>query len=155
MKHNRKLTRSLLVLVLLVWGCVAYRIAVSMDGADMNERIPLRPTGAKQNRALNTYHFIEDVRDPFHYKMPTRKDTSGSKSHSARPKIVWAPPPFKLNGILYAERKRTAMLEGPNGSIYFLREGDTLGGVKVLKIKSQSVTYSFEKKTTDWVLEHP
>ena len=145
MKHSRKLIQVLLVLVLVVWGTIAYRIYDSINANDASDVSVRLPSGTDASRFTQKYIYVNDVRDPFRYIVPPQRDST--KKHPAtKPQIVWTPPPFKLSGILMAKKKKTAMLEGTDGSVFFLHEGDTLKGMKVLKIQDRSVEYRFTKR---------
>jgi hypothetical protein len=101
---------------------------------------------------VRSYVYENDFRDPFHFIAPHRSD-SLKKAIAKKP--PWSPPPFKLTGILTAGKKHTAMIEGSNGAVFFLHEKDTLSGLKILRIDGQAVTYFYQKKKNDWILERP
>lgn len=100
------------------------------------------------------YVYQDDVRDPFQRRqIAVRRDTS---KRMIVPKAIvpeWVPPPMKLTGILINTANKVATLETNDGAVAFLHEGDTLRGMKVLKIQSNSISFSYQKKTVDWTLE--
>jgi len=150
---SKRFTWPLVTLALSIWVAVAYRIYDSVEGNGIgNPGIKIRQN-IKKTIAPDRYVYASDVRDPFRFVLSRRGEDTSGHSMPRKPKVVWSPPPFRLTGILMANKKRTAMLEGQNGAVFFLKEGDTLGGVRVLKIKEQAVTYSYTKKKADWVLE--
>jgi len=154
MRHSKKLMRLLLLLVLGIWGAIAYRIYASIVAGDSSGTSLHVPSEPDKNRPVEPYVYAKDVRDPFRYVLPRRRDTS--KLHAVtEPPVVWTPPPFRLTGILVAQKNKTVMLEGSNGSAFFLHEGDTLSGVRILKIKDKTVSYAYQKKKMEWVLEGP
>ena len=151
--RSKRLTWPLVTLALSIWGAVAYRIYDSVEGDGIENSGIKIPQNINKPIAPNRYVYASDVRDPFRFVLPRRWEDTSGHSMPQKPKVVWSPPPFRLTGILMASKKRTAMLEGQNGAVFFLKEGDTLAGVRVLKIKEQAVKYSYTGKTSDWVLE--
>ena len=150
MKNSRKLTLVLLILALGIWGIIGFKIYESTstnEEFDLAVKVPQDVAGKRDNER---YIYINDVRDPFRYAVLLRNDTT-KKSIAQRP--VWNPPPQKLTGILTAKRKRTAMLEELNGQVHFLHEGDTLNGMRVLRINTDNIVYRFIKRKAVFKLE--
>jgi hypothetical protein len=149
-KNNKILFWFLLVAVVGVWGTIAYQIVVSMNsGGEENKKL----TNEYQSESLpkvDKYVYNDGVRDPFVFVRSVHKDTT--RKFIPKPKIVWTPPPLKLTGIIIAGKKKTLSIEDQNGSVFFLHEGDTLSGVKILKIKDKIVSYLFMKQKSEWVL---
>jgi hypothetical protein len=150
-KNSRKLTWVLLILALGIWGIIGFKIYDSTSTTEEFDLAMKVPRDIAGKREIDRYIYVNDVRDPFRYTEPFRKDTT-RKSEAQKP--AWMPPPLKLTGILLANKQRTAMLEGNNGSVFFVHEGDTLSGTRVLKISGNSVTYLYQKKKTEWVLNN-
>jgi hypothetical protein len=151
-RTSKKLTWILSILVLTIWGTIAFNIVDSMSGEENASVAFTVHAGKPLSDSLQTYTFTSEIRDPFHYVMPHHLDSS-KKSLVKKP--IWNPPPFKLTGIVTTGKKHTAMIEGLNGAVYFLQEQDTLSGMKILRIRDQAVTYSYQKKKTDWILDRP
>ncbi|MBI1806235.1 MAG: hypothetical protein HYR76_04185 [Ignavibacteria bacterium] len=152
MKTNKIVFWLLVILVVGTWGAVTYRIVEYSNNRDTeisHETILEDPKGVSKEEK---YSYEEDIRDPFHFVKPVRRD-SLVRNVAARPKPVWSPPPFKLTGILVTKKAKTATLEGQNGSVFFLHKGDTLSGMKVVDIQEQVVTYYYQKKKDKWVLQ--
>jgi hypothetical protein len=151
MKNNKTITWILVIALAGIWGTVLYQIydTVTSGNQDENGRVPVSVSTA--DTSGDRFIFSETVRDPFHYSV--RVDSSRHKP--VRPKEpVWLPPPLKLSGILVAKKKSTAIIEGMDGSTYFVKEGDTLRGVKIIKITPTSVNYLYMKKKNEWKLEN-
>lgn len=147
---NKKLAWALVVLVAGIWGTIAYQLYVSMTKDDGGDSAPTHRVESSSIAASAPFVYAGNVRDPFRYVV-VRRDTT-KRANQAIPKKVWTPPPLKLNGILLAGKRRTAMLEGDDGTVFFLREGDTLRGVKLLNISDQTVGYVYQSKKVEWVL---
>ena len=150
MKTNKKLFWVLVILVLGIWGAIAYQVFVAVTESDTDLALDA-PRAMERTQDVAGYVYKDDVRDPFHFGAPVG---SGSKKNvNSPPPPVWSPPPFRLTGILMTKKKKTAMLEATDGAVYFLREGDTLQGVKVLKIQPHTVRYSYQKMNALWELD--
>lgn len=136
-----------------VWGTIAYQIVetISTSKDKISGEVKRDQNGGREPES---FIYASDVRDPFRYVPPARRDTT---HHQAVPKkiVLWTPPPLKLTGILLADKKKTALMEGAGGSMFFLHEGDTLMGVKIIRIKDQVVTYSYTKKKAEWTMVQP
>jgi hypothetical protein len=151
MKPSSKITGVLLVAVVGIWGAISYRIYDSLQSDD-SAVVGLRQPGYGGSHQLrDTYVYVDDVRDPFRYKSAARRD-SVKKQGVAKEKPLLVPPPYKLSGILIADKRKTALLEGADGSAFFLHEGDTLSGVKIMKISDKTVSYAYQKKKMEWIL---
>ena len=149
---SKKFVWILTVLVVSIWGTITYNIVESMSIEESSDApVKSQPKSSSRN-SIKMFQYTSDVRDPFLFKNHPPKD-SLVKHVAAVPSVFL--PPFKLTGILTAGKKHTAMVEGPDGSVFFLQEKDTISGMTILKIKAQAVTYSFQKKTNDWILERP
>ncbi len=152
MAQNKTLTRILLFVLLAIWGTVAYKVIAAISSGSEDES---GPTAVREPAATAAPPFVyrADVRDPF--RVATAEGTgSGNRIVKPKPVVVWTPPPVKLTGILAGKKKRTAMVQTAEGSSYFLAEGDTLKGMKVLKIDPYKVSYLFMKKKSEFLLEH-
>ena len=149
---NKKVTWALTVLVIAIWGAIAYQVYASMAGADEEAQVRLSVPGSETGEQANDYVYLADVRDPFRFVVAARKDTA-KKTAAAAQKPVWTPPPMKLTGILRTGKRKTVMLEGNDGSVFFLHEGDTLKGIKLLKIGDLAVSYLYQKKKDEWVMQ--
>jgi hypothetical protein len=148
-KTNKKILWILGIALAVIWGAVAFQIISALYSSDDGEvqlNSGLNGTGEKAEQ----YHYLENVRDPFRYFVPSVKK-SPNKFAVQQP-AVYVPPPFKLSGILVDQNKRTAVIEGHDGSVWFVQEKDTLGGLKILTIREKSVIYTYHKRKEVWSL---
>jgi hypothetical protein len=152
MRNNQKIMRFLFVLVIGIWGTITYQVFATFSSKESDHSKNMTYPCINGPRKSERYAYVKDVRDPFEYTKPVRKDTARKRA-DARPRAVWSPPPFTLAGIVTADKNKTAMLAGTDGSVFFLREKDTLGGMKILKITQQGVQYYFKKKKGEWVFD--
>ena len=152
MRNNNKFTWMLIVLVVGLWSTIAFRIYDATTSYTIKDAAVQSSPEFSKTQDLRSYTYVANVRDPFLFVSRTRKDTL-SKIIATRQRPHWLPPPMTLTGILLTGKKKTATVEGPDGVVFFLHEGDTLSEVKVLKIRSQSVTYYYHKKKAGLVIE--
>lgn len=136
-------------IALLIWGSIAYQFAGFVTENEQDEQPP--QIAPALLHPAERFVYKPEGRDPFQYVVPVRirvrKDTT------VTPKKVWMPPPLKLSGVVLNKKKKTVMLEAGDGNVFFLQEGDTVRGVKLLKIKDQVVTYRYQGKSGEWSLE--
>jgi len=151
-RASKKFVSLLTVLVLTIWGTIAFNIVESMS-IEESLSFPIKVRSQSMTRDSSIFYtYKSDTRDPFHFSTPHTRDTVNKHLMKNLPSIL---PPFKLTGILTAGRKHTAMVEAQDGTVFFLQERDTISGMTILKIKDQAVTYFYQKKKNDWVLERP
>lgn len=152
MKTNKKITYLLAAFLVIIWGAIAYQIISALyqnDDEDTNIASTLSDT---KDYKKSGYVYVDDVRDPFKFGYTIKKDTV-HKNKKLNVALVWVPPPFRLTGILIDKQKKTVILEGNDGSVYFLQECDTLGGVKILGITEKEVKYYWQRQKGKWELQ--
>jgi hypothetical protein len=149
-KSNKTLLRGLIVLLLCIWGAVAYQIVETVT------RIEAEPTSGPEagmgQRGRSYYVYHADLPDPFRRQQGGGASADSLKKKAKFKKPPWTPPPITLAGILTHPRKATAVLQCADGSTHFARQGDTLLGARILKIRQGSVAYFYNKKKSEWVL---
>jgi hypothetical protein len=152
MKENKWIVWSLGIVLLGLWGAIGYQVVEAIYGVDADEeRSNVSADGGKILEEIGVHHYRANVRDPFTF--PGNAPGDSTRSKQTIPPAVPEPVPFTLSGILRDQKRKTAILETRDGSTFFLREGDTLRGVRIIKIGEQSVNYMFRKQTMVWHLE--
>lgn len=152
MRNNKWVTRALGATVVIVWTLVAYRIAAPVADEEGAMGNPEQTLLTHDGPGRKPYEYMSDVRDPFSFgkaKLQVRMRPDSMRVFKAEP----PPAPFRLTGIMTRTKRNTAVLEGSGGSVHFLAEGDTLSGIRILRIKAQEVTYLFRKKQCTWSLQ--
>ncbi len=149
--RNRFLTKLLFLAVILVWGTVGYRLFATLASTGDNEATgPVADLPSPDT--LGLYRYRADTRDPFVVRdSPAR----GPRLKKTSPKEIWTPPPLKLSGIVARRKSFMALVEGSDGSVSFMKRGDTLQGLKVLQVVQDSVTYFYRKKKGGWKFDRP
>ncbi len=148
--HSKPVTWFLAVALVAIWGAIFYNIYDSISTGDSDVESVVGPA-SPQKISGERFVYTDDVRDPF------RRTPLVERKMEPRPAITvpaWVPPPLRLSGILVSGKKHTAIVERGDGSTLFMKEGDTLSGVKILKITPAAVEYIFNKKKAEWALEN-
>jgi hypothetical protein len=149
-KSNKTFLRGLIVLLFCIWGAVAYQIVETVTRMEADPTSGPKATSDQSGRTFYVYR--ADLPDPF------RRQSGGivtADSLKKKPRVQtppWTPPPITLAGILTHPRKTTAVLQCADGSTHFARQGDTLLGARILKIRQGSVAYFYNKRKAEWVL---
>ena len=148
---QKPLTIFLICLVLAVWGVIGFQVYSAMN--ELGAVDESRALNARQRSSPNmNFAYSADIRDPFVYHQKLARHRWTSVRDTARAE-AWHPPPYRFSGILGTKTMRTALLEAENGAAYFLKEGDTLGGIRILKIYQDEVLFVFNKKKSVWALD--
>lgn len=151
MKHNKKLTFVLTLLVVGIWGTIVYRFVEAVSESDSGEVILSdQELSSRPAKASERFIYKDDVRDPFQFRTPQPKQQAASKDTAS--KAIWTEPPFKLVGIMQKERVTTAVLQRDDGTTVFVRKGDTLSGLRILSIADDSVQYAYRNQRRTWSL---
>jgi len=151
--NNKAITVFLILLLLGIWGTVVYQLFIAGPSAEPGDNVKaVNDQVATRNTPIR-YEYRANVRDPFDLIVPVQKKIISKKITPAPQSPPWTPPPFKLTGIVLNDKKRTAMLESNDGSIYFLREGDSLGTLKIRSIRQSVVAYSYLNGNGVWNIE--
>ena len=158
---NKPLTYVLLLVVVVVWGMIIYRVFVAVsanDGADLPQPI----AAADKKEAPNDYAPVKDTtklmlnyRDPF--GAAEDKDTAviavnkliKMPSMAARPfvqPINWGFIRYSGYIVSAGSKKPLAMLS-INGRNVTLAEGEQSDNVKLLRNAKDSVKVAFQGKT--------
>lgn len=139
------ITRFLAVCTISLWGVIGYRVYVAARGEGGDAA---SPENEHSYAPHEPYVYKSDVRDPF-------RSISIADSANRKKKVVenaWTPPPLKVTGIVGDRGKETAIVETASGDVSFVREGETVSGVKIVRIQSGHVTYEYMKQKKEWVL---
>ncbi|HOV98348.1 MAG TPA: hypothetical protein PK595_02110 [Bacteroidota bacterium] len=152
MRANKKITYFLAVVLLIVWGAIGYQIITALSQKDDDEGTIATTFDVEKDFKKSSYLYIDDVRDPFKFSSSVKAESTSRVRKPAIASPINVPPPFRLTGIVLDKNKKTAMLEGYNGSVYFLHENDTIDGLKILKITENEVNYFWRKQKGKWEL---
>lgn len=156
MASDRKKNVSLITWVLVaaliaIWGEISLQLFFhrrAETGASMKHASNV----AMHDNTMSThYKFGTKIRDPFSRFAPV--DPVQKKARKVSKTVrAWKPPAISLEGVILGDGKRTAILATRDGTTYFLADGDTLKGVKLLKVADTTVAYRYQNKDTSWVL---
>ncbi|HEX8514831.1 MAG TPA: hypothetical protein VF868_01440 [Bacteroidia bacterium] len=146
---NKKLLFILIPVAILVWGNIAWKIFMAMNGEDTVEQKihpPIVP--ATGIAAFNdTFSISLDYRDPFLAKPVRKPAVSGNHQATTVPSNI---PPKKGNnenfpsivytGIIKNEKsKKELVLVQINGQNYTMKVGDIASEVQLLKVMKDAI----------------
>lgn len=135
---NKKMTYLLLVLTVLLWGGVVYRI-VSYTGND--SPIPKNSVKEASMPRADTLDFSLklDYRDPF-LNTGQKQEVAGLRkvSHRVMSKSVPVPPVFKYKGLIRNKKKIYAVIES-DGSVETVSKHMPIDGYRILTINPDSL----------------
>lgn len=151
MKNAKKLFWFLSIVLIGIWGTIAYQIVSAVRQGDEDDT-QMTLFDKKKGETLALYHYEDDTRDPFRFYIAVKKDSMKKTITHPLP-IIWTPPPYRLTGIIMNDRMKTALLEGQDGSVSFLRQGDSVAGIQILNINEKQVVYSYHKRKSEWTLQ--
>ena len=151
MIHNKKLLWVLGILLAGIWGTVIYLIVSAVGEGGSGESVTVEGPAGGSSPVTERFVYRKDVRDPFAFRQEVQKKASGKKDSTTAK--AWSEPPFKLIGIVRKDQMATAVLQRADGETFFVRKGDTLGGMKVLGIEAPLVRYAFRGQDRTWSLE--
>lgn len=148
-RNGKLLTKILAVLVLAVWGEIAYQL-FAKKAPGTGDSTPVITDKVSAHTAGQKYIFKDNVRDPFAYFKPVIQ----VQKKKFVPLIVhiWTPPPVSLEGVMLGNGRRTAIIADRAGQTYFLSPGDTLDGVSILAVMDTEVSYRYDRKDTNWIV---
>ncbi|WP_129617231.1 hypothetical protein [Bacteroides cellulosilyticus] len=135
---NKKMTYLLLVLTVLLWGGVVYRI-VSYTGND--SPIPQNSVKESSMSRADTLDFSLklDYRDPF-LNTGRKQEVAGLRKVSNRvmSKSVPVPPAFKYKGLIRNKKKIYAVIDS-DGSVETVSKYMPIDGYRILTINPDSL----------------
>lgn len=135
---NKKMTYLLLVLTVLLWGGVVYRI-VSYTGND--SPIPQNSVKEASMSRVDTLDFSLklDYRDPF-LNTGRKQEVAGLRKVSNRvmSKPVPVPPVFKYKGLIRNKKNIYAVIES-EGSVETISKHTPIDGYRILAINPDSL----------------
>ncbi|WP_340074221.1 hypothetical protein [Leptobacterium sp. I13] len=146
---NRRNTYILLVLVLGIWGAIAYQVISEISPSDIPKPTPVLATSfyplsvkEKDTFSIHTYS-----RDPFFgaFKTPAKPKKSLSKPKKA---IVW--PLVTYKGMISdTNASENIYFLQINNQQYMLKTGKEINGVRLIRADKTTATvrYQNEQKT--------
>ncbi len=151
----------LALLAVIIWGHNGYRIfhgLLKVDQISDNVQAfhwTLQNIAADSQLTAKFFIYNADYRDPFqNWLQAPQKKKPAYKKQQAKKQPSKPPPALRLTGILKDASGTMAIVEFPDGAVYFVREKDVIEDVKILRIESNSVFCRFEKQEFSVELVH-
>jgi hypothetical protein len=163
---NKSTIYALLVVVLLIWGYISYKIYLGVKGDEVAVPMVARTIKTKQTNKIDdsNYELALDYRDPFLNKAKAIESVNinyGNKSHYvallntksvvSKPVIIQEPINWDLitfKGCIKnpTTNKIIAMVQ-IHSNQHLLSEGAVSEGVKVLKLYKDSIRVVYKNET--------
>ena len=131
---NKAKTYVLLVLVIGVWGTVAYKIvaALNPDLPELPQQELSLNTDFKMSIQRDTFSIQRVNRDPFLGTLEKPKKTVKKKRKATTPQVQWMP--IAYNGMISKGGSNKIFLISINGQQHLLKQGQIREGVKVVSL---------------------
>lgn len=144
-KETKKPLLILLILIaVIVWGNFLFRVKGNFTReAIENTQAETRLEGISGKGDNFNVTFTGDFRDPFHKtnQPAIKKPEPPKKPKRPNKRLRDKTPAITLRGIV----GKTAMLEMKN-QLYFMQQGDSLGGGKLVSVYRDSLIIDFKTK---------
>ena len=144
MKGKRN-TYLLLILVLVVWGIIGYRIIGAISPSETPENLPVtdvdfRPEPVKQQARFKLHDY---PRDPFLGGYVVKPVTKPQRSVKKKPEISW--PAIRYSGFVSGTQSgENIYFIYINSRQYLLKPGIEAEGIKLIKGNPTSVILRFK-----------
>jgi hypothetical protein len=155
---NKKLTYLLICAVAAVWGIILYRVffneaADEYEPTNQHSQIEKDPYDQYVARE-DTFRLVLNYRDPFLGTLQNDVVDKSTSAISPQVNIPVAPPPppidwsfVKYSGYVVNPKTKTLVsIISVNGVERMIAEGETFGGVRLLKNKRDSILISWQGK---------
>jgi hypothetical protein len=149
---SKKLVYGLLILVLLIWGIIAYRI-VSALKKDKPAVMPANKAHAliKSDTETKDFEIVANYRDPFLGQLVKKETGKVISTVKPAPKkipvstLVW--PQIKFGGIIRNQQsKQPLALVTINGKEKIMKEKETVFEITLSKIYRDSAEFDYQKE---------
>ena len=153
-----KMRYILIAAVLLVWGSILLRLLKTLNGHEREASVPTPAMGGLTRAKADSFVLLANYPDPFlagddeDPALPdTARYTPGSASLPAEaPKVPEAAPDvsfIKYAGFLSnpATKIKRAFLN-IQGIDYFMKEGDAVNGVRIIRIKPEKIAIAYKNR---------
>jgi hypothetical protein len=154
MKKKNVLIILLVLSAVAIWSNNAYRIFIGLQQAGDDGDLPAASDGRDSQNERSDFQsraaaFVYQAkhRDPFENWLEHKPNEVKQPVVARRvEKIEPLPPTLRLSGIVRDHADVLAIIETPEGQVFFAHPQDTIAGVKLVRIDSSSVTCEFAKR---------
>lgn len=151
-KNNKQLQFVLLILVILIWGVIAYQLFNYRSVPELNyvttkNNLPLTKAASKKD----TFSLLVNYPDPFTGNRQKLNEKNGSsQSKKVRKKITSTRPNIEYLGYSLDEDAINRIRVRLNGQLHTLQLRDKLENLRLKAISKDSIILSDKGK--DWVV---
>lgn len=156
---NKKLTYLLLVLVLIIWGLVFYRV-FSKSGADsFGKTKSNRIISVDESMKSDSFSIVNNYPDPFKITFSSMRGNNGKGEGDAIQtngvnnyqqqnieQVIWPEVIYK-GEILNEKTKQTTVIISVNGVSYLTPIGKMVGIVEIISLATDSIQLRYNKST--------
>ncbi len=140
----------LLILVLVVWGLIGYRILSTLnpDEEQVLDAVGVNSKVINVFKEKDTFSIKASYRDPFLDKFVNKKQQKSTVKRKVKPKIVVPEISLRytgtLGGVNTVDRIFYVYIEGVQ---YLMKLGDEIKGVKLIKGNAKEITIRNKRKS--------
>ncbi len=160
MKKKNLLIFLLIAAALAVWSNNIYRIIIGLQQAAEVETLITPVAKSSSDDAANArnqpevFVYQAKLRDPFENWLEQQPKEVTPRVVAPRVEKIEPPPPaLRFSGIVRDREDVLAIIETPDGQVFFAQPQDTIAGVRLVRIDSSSVTCEFAQKKFELQLQ--
>lgn len=154
---QKKNTYLLILLVLIIWGIIGYKIYSTMYSIEdiqltSNNSLKFTP---KLSQNVDSFVLNLNYRDPFFKTKVSKKKKSNNNSKIKIPNIEIPFPSIVYNGLIVPKEKsrKTIYLVSINNNQHFLSVGTEKDGVVLVKGSNKSITVKFQQHKKEFPIQ--
>ena len=148
MLKNKKFTYLLIILVILIWGSVFFKIYSKFGGGKRVERSLLKSFGTSENSHDDSiFTLVLDYPDPF-LKIGGRVDNhpvTAANTPQKQP-TVWPPIEYRGYVVISNKKESSGLLKIQNADL-LVKQGQEYLGVKIRTIKKDSIFVAYKMQS--------
>ncbi len=169
MLMNLKLPKNLLpvilgALALILWGHNSYKFVKGIKTADVQNpaKSPLLATNTiptmVADKKNDNWVYESKFRDPFENRLFEKRSVKKrTQQKNSLAKKVSAPavqfPKLRLRGVIADPNGSLAVIEDARQHVFFAHEGDSISGVKIVRVDSTRIACEYQKQKFTLVLK--
>lgn len=152
---------------LIIWGHNSYKFFKGIKAADEPDLLQSSDVSKRIVPEIDVSVLPEEwvyeskYRDPFEnrlfVKRPAKKRTQSKKQKNSQTKKVSAPavllPKLRLRGIIADLNGSLAVIEDARQHVFFAHAGDSISGVKIVRVDSTRIACEYQKQKFTLVLK--
>ena len=146
MLKNKKITYLLIILVMLIWGLVFYKIYSKFGGSKrIVKSLPKSVGSIESSPGDSIFTLVLDYPDPFLKAGGQASDLHSQTAANTpqKPAIVWPAIEYRGYVVLSNKKERTGLLKIQNSDL-LVKQGKEYFGVKIRTITKDSIFVAYK-----------